>query len=274
MILTEKVDVKIYSKNINYYKKLGYVNLHNNDIITINISELSIGSHILVDVKCDICGKEKKITFQKYLHNYKRQGYYTCSQKCGNNKREITCLYKYGENFISKTDFSKNKIKETCIEKYGVENTFQSEMIKDKIKKICLERYGNNSPMRNKDIINKGLNVKIDRGSIFSIKTDEFSNYKRIIRNLTASVEKKLYKNWDGLDYYYGEYIKEYGNLPHNNPLYPTIDHKISIMYGYINKVPPEIIGSFDNLCITKRKINSSKNHKTEMEFKRCKAIL
>ena len=60
MILTEKVDVKIYSKNINYYKKLGYVNLHNNDIITINISELSIGSHILVDVKCDICGKEKK----------------------------------------------------------------------------------------------------------------------------------------------------------------------------------------------------------------------
>ena len=50
---------------------------------------------------------------------------------------------------------------------------------------------------------------------------------------------------------------------------YPTIDHKTSILYGFLNKILPSEIGNIDNLCITKRSINSSKYGKTLDEFKK-----
>jgi hypothetical protein len=51
------------------------------------------------------------------------------------------------------------------------------------------------------------------------------------------------------------------------NPLYPTIDHKTSIYFGFINKIDPILIGSIDNLCITKRSFNSKKRDLCENEF-------
>lgn len=44
--------------------------------------------------------------------------------------------------------------------------------------------------------------------------------------------------------------------------------HKISIQYGFLNEIYPLIIGSLENLCITKRSINISKNKLTEQQFK------
>jgi len=52
-----------------------------------------------------------------------------------------------------------------------------------------------------------------------------------------------------------------------NDRMYRTIDHKISIYYGYMNKIDADIISSIENLCITKRFINSKKSAKTENEF-------
>lgn len=48
---------------------------------------------------------------------------------------------------------------------------------------------------------------------------------------------------------------------------YPTIDHKISVYYGFINNISPEEIGDISNLCITKRWINSTKRDSIESEF-------
>ncbi len=45
---------------------------------------------------------------------------------------------------------------------------------------------------------------------------------------------------------------------------YPTIDHKISVHYGFINNINPEEISSLENLCLTKRRINSKKNSKID----------
>ena len=76
-----------------------------------------------------------------------------------------------------------------------------------------------------------------------------------------------LYENWDGYDYYDGEYIK--GNFSHSplSSLYPTIDHKISTYFGFINNIEPEEISSLENLCITKKKINSQKRELTDYQF-------
>ena len=71
---------------------------------------------------------------------------------------------------------------------------------------------------------------------------------------------KVLFSLWDGIDFYDGENIIDNMNLHHNDRLYPTVDHKISIYNGFKNNISIEVISSIDNLCITKRHINSTKN--------------
>ena len=68
-----------------------------------------------------------------------------------------------------------------------------------------------------------------------------------------------LYKDWNGLDFYDNEIIKENKNIDSNDVSYPTIDHKISVKNGFDNNIEPIKIGELDNLCITKRCNNSSK---------------
>jgi len=102
------------------------------------------------------------------------------------------------------------------------------------------------------------------------ITKNEYSKwvkYKSNVRNLTKKSKKKLLKNWEGYDYYDNQYIKENFNLLYHHKDYPTVDHKISLYNGYINNISPEDISNVDNLCITKRCINSSKNYKTEEEY-------
>ena len=71
----------------------------------------------------------------------------------------------------------------------------------------------------------------------------------------------------NGLDYYDGVDISNNFDLNHNDPSYPTIDHKTSIYFGFINKIDPNIIGCIENLCITKRSYNSKKSDLCEEDF-------
>lgn len=82
--------------------------------------------------------------------------------------------------------------------------------------------------------------------------------YRRRVKRETYKFKKKLYENWDGFDFYDNEYI--YNNTNYRDINYPTIDHKISIYEGFKQEICPTIIGHIDNLCITKKTINSSKN--------------
>jgi hypothetical protein len=102
------------------------------------------------------------------------------------------------------------------------------------------------------------------------IDIDEYENYKEyrlVVRRLTNQNKKDLFKNWDGKDYYDNEYIKENLNLDPYHKNYPTIDHKIPIIKGFLENIDPNNISSLDNLCITKRTINSSKQHRDEKEY-------
>jgi hypothetical protein len=108
----------------------------------------------------------------------------------------------------------------------------------------------------------------IDNGSIIpDYLLSDFEIYKRKVRNITNSNKKHLYENWNGDDYYDNELIKGYLSHTHTHRFYPTIDHKISVYFGFMNNISPEEIGSLDNLCITKRFINSMKGKLTETFF-------
>jgi len=89
-----------------------------------------------------------------------------------------------------------------------------------------------------------------------------FLLYKRNCQKLTYRLKKKIFEEWDGYDFYDDEYIKGNKNFNNTNPLYPTIDHKISIFYGFLNNISEEEICDMKNLCITKRSINCSKREK------------
>jgi len=98
---------------------------------------------------------------------------------------------------------------------------------------------------------------------------NEFNDYKTKIRNKTKTIKKQLLINWDGRDYYDNEYIKDYYSLNHNDNKYPNIDHKISIFYGFINKISSDDIASIENLCITKKYHNLKKRTQTDIEYKK-----
>jgi hypothetical protein len=203
-------------------------------------------------------------------------------------KSKKTMLKKYGVDSYSKSDEFKriisdkipmivSKIRQTFIEKYGVDSYFKTKEFKDSIDwtewnkkriKTCLDKYGVDNVSKLPHINEKILKSKLERGKILPPEViGEWLSYKREVRKITNRNKKKLYEEWNGLDYYDRELIKGYSSFSDKHRFYPTIDHKISIYYGFINKIPSDYIGSFENLCITKRYINSIKNILIESDF-------
>ena len=120
MIIDDKILVKISKKNIDHVRSRGY-NVELKDVIIIKTEDLNIGSHKLINVRCDVCGNDKKIMFQKYVKNIKNGGYYACSSKCAQGKVKKTCIDKFGKDYYTHTDEYDNDVKESSMVKYGVE---------------------------------------------------------------------------------------------------------------------------------------------------------
>jgi hypothetical protein len=246
MVISKSVFISINCKEYKKYRNLGY-KFEKNEMIEVKLKDLSLKSHALVEAKCDICGFEKKIKYQVYNKNYEKYNYYSCSIKCAMGKYIQNNLNKYGVDNYSKTDECKKKMKETC-----------------------LKKYGSISPSGNVEVMNKIINTRIERGIQNSNRDiDDYKLYKKLVRKLTDISKKVLLENWNGYDFYDNEYIKDNFKLNPNNRLYPTIDHKVSVYYGYNNNISAEYISSVDNLCLTKRGINSSKNIKTDEIFRK-----
>lgn len=243
MILTQNITVRINKSNIEHFNKF-YPNIKIGDIITIKVEELSKYSHRKILIKCDLCDN-KKYTTSKNYNKYIKNGKYTCC-KCNSEKRKNTCIKKYGVSNIANSELTKEKMKSKILKKFGVDYYFQSNEFKSKVRV---------------NLIKKGFNVS-------STNREDWTGYQRICLTESYKNYKKLKKEWDGYDYYDKTYIKSNYNLNPNDSNYPTIDHKISIIHGYLNNIKPEVISSIENLCITKRHINSAKRHLTENEFK------
>ena len=177
------------------------------------------------------------------------------------------CWYNYSpHNFYCCKSCNNVKVKLSCLVKYNVDNCMKSKIVQDKTKSTCLERYNVEYITQYKNVIEKSRNTKLTNNrTLYDI--DKLINYRKRVIGLTAKNKNNLFKNWNGYDYYDNEYIIEYRQLKYSDSNYPTVDHKISIYYGFINNIEPEIIANINNLCITKNKINIQKSKKTEEEF-------
>jgi hypothetical protein len=135
MILDKEVEIVVNSKKINHYKNFGY-ELKPGQKINVKIEHLSLGSKVLINVKCDVCGKEKKLTYNEYVDNTKKfTELYCCSRKCGEVKKEKTNLKIYGVKNVSQSEVVKQKKTETCLKNWGVEYPSQNIGIFEKQQK-------------------------------------------------------------------------------------------------------------------------------------------
>jgi hypothetical protein len=288
MIITKEVEIKIVKSNINHYTSLGYeYELYK--LITVKSEHLTKGSHKILLCKCDVCDTEKNMEFRAYYEYVNLNNIYAC-YKCCATKIKITNQKKYGVDNAFQCEEFKEKSKQSLFDKHGVYHPMHIQETKDKIVETCLEKYGETSYARTEDfkIKFKETNLerygvehesklpegqlkrkltRIERGNqIPDHLVDPFIFYRKEVDKLTERIKKELFENWDGLDYYDGEYIKD--NTLDNFSDYPSMDHKISVSYGFSNNIDPVIISKIENLCLTKVKINACKGNLNEEEFK------
>jgi len=88
MLINDSIDIIVNSMDVKRLSEISdkYKNLHKGDIINILVSELSKNSKRKIKVKCDICGKEKELSYDKYLKNINNCDFYACSSKCAQEK--------------------------------------------------------------------------------------------------------------------------------------------------------------------------------------------
>lgn len=185
-----------------------------------------------------------------------------------NKKTKASVKEKYGVDNVLQNKEIRTIIENTNIKKYGFKNPFQSEEIKYKSKNTNIEKLGVPYPTMSKIVTDKMLNTNIKNGRWIKVEDrSEFYNYYLLVYRNTIKNKKTLLENWNGYDYYSNEYILNNFNLDSNDKNYPTIDHKISIRHGFDNNISHEEIYKIENLCITTRSNNSSKNRKTESEY-------
>ena len=209
-------------------------------------------------------------------------------------KTRKTCLEKYGVDCSFKSPEIREKIHITVKEKYGVDTVTQNKEISNKIKisksKRTSEQHKESEEKRkvtlfniygNRNYVNyekskltrlikygdenytnrkKMVNTKLERGLIRNPEELTLIElYRRDVLTETRKWVKQLFKNWDGKCYYTSAYIKN----SKIKKYCPSIDHKISIIYGFEHNIDAKIIGNINNLCICTISYNSFKNKRT-----------
>ena len=181
LIVPQTVKVRTNGMTCKHYREKGYEFEKCGDFIEVNVLDLPKGSHEMVKIICDVCGKEAKIRYCDVFKNNKNNCLITCNNLiCIKRKSEDTCMKKYGVKNVNQSEEVKNKrketnlerygcicplqseeakkkIKETCIKKYGVDHYSKAQEIKDKRKKTCQLYYGVNNPNQSQEIKNKKI---------------------------------------------------------------------------------------------------------------------
>lgn len=157
MLITKEVEVTLSSKYFRYYEDLGYdipKELNKYGItkyilgtkITVKVEDLPKGSHAIIEVICDYCLKEDKITTIKKSYRSYNSSHdkYVIKNDCCAKCKPI-------------------KTKECNLLNYGVEDTFLLKEIQDKQKQTMIEKYGVDHNMKIKEVHNKAIQSWLDR---------------------------------------------------------------------------------------------------------------
>ena len=160
LIVPQTVKVRTNGRMCKYYREKGYEFEKCIDFIEVDVMDLHPGSHKMVKIVCDICGKESEMWYRTAVECNKKNELITCgSNFCINKKREDTCTKKYGKGItnVFQAEEVKEKSKQTLQKNYGegIINPFQAESVKEKSKQTNLKNWGVEYSMQNEEILNK-----------------------------------------------------------------------------------------------------------------------
>jgi hypothetical protein len=168
---------------------------------------LGNGTRILIDVICDYCGNENKITYKKYKKSTSSGDKYACSKKCGAIKAKETCLEKYGTENAMCLKETQEKAKKTNLEKYGVEYLQQSDVIREKTKKTFIENWGIEHISKTDEFKERSkkwmssdeFKEKSKKTLIQNWGVDHPSKSEEIIEKMKESKSKFIKEDWDNI---------------------------------------------------------------------------
>jgi hypothetical protein len=134
------------------------------DPFDVNVSDLTVGSQAMVDVRCDYCGRTYQVVWRSYVNMKRRTLPDDCCKECcekkasdavavkygghaemfaaTNDSRVATNIAKYGSANVFGSDVIKKKIVSSNLEIYGVPYSQQSQDVRHKTEQTCRERYG------------------------------------------------------------------------------------------------------------------------------------
>lgn len=177
----------------------------------------------------------------------------------------LTKMYGNYKLYFNTPEFIKrktSKIENTNLKLYGWKNPGQSDEHKNAMKKgpKCTNPFST-LDFKYKEYI-KGKTVLPD-------DQQEYNLYRLKVERLTAINKNKL--EFTGKCYYTGiDIFKFDGNKTVNRNDYnlATVDHKISVLAGFIRGLSPEVVSDIGNLCWCSKYFNSLKKEKCEDEIK------
>ena len=109
--------------------------------------------------KCVRCTVEKREATMLRKHGVKN----ALQSKALKEKKDKTCLEKYGDVVPSKTEEIKTKIKENNMAKHGVESTLQLAEVREKGRQTMLERYQVEHAIQSDEIKQRRVETNLEK---------------------------------------------------------------------------------------------------------------
>lgn len=188
-----------------YYIQKGYIFTNLGEELLITIKDLTKGSHEVVCVICDYCGKTMYKQYCVYLQQHSEK-FGDCCSICSPKKHAKICMEKYGVVNVSQVDSVKNKRKETFMKHFGCINPSQSEIVKLKKVSTVLKNYGVTSPLQSKIIQEKSKQTCLNRyGVPYTTQNDTMKTKSRQtcmlkygVDNVSKSpeIKKRIVTTW------------------------------------------------------------------------------
>lgn len=202
--------------------------------------------------ECPVCKKQNHFFKSLSLRLDKGQVYDYSGVLYKNNSTKVSIIcsihgefYQSPNNHVSKNQdcprCEKQKRINTCLEKYGVAHPMKSDQVKKKLKQVFINNYGVDNPSSVPEIRQK---ISIANSTIPENDKIAFKQYVYKVIYYTNKVKHMVpLINKVGVNEYH-------------------LDHMYSKAQGFLDGIPPQIIGSLANLKVISSSENISKGRK------------
>lgn len=148
---------------------------------------------------CKNCGQLYTRNLYMYLkiHKYTQLFCKKCLTEISKQRRQKTCIEKYGVDNIRKSEKYKEHCKQLYLEKYGVENISQAKEIKKKKEQTYLEHFGVKNPKQSKEVKEK------TRQTWLSKTSEEIRDIRRKASKKYTYQDEQFDSSWELAFYIY-----------------------------------------------------------------------